>query len=109
MVQLGLTCYNCREYDSCEKPQETPIHLSKERTTMRVCLQELIKRLEENHGNCTEALAKKAVADVDAVSDATVNPDAPNVLQSMMKLAGQRSCKNRKQGCSAVGEGKGYY
>jgi len=83
-VRVTLTCYNCREYGSCEKPQEAPIHLSKERSTMRACLQELIKRLEENHGNCAEALAKKAAAD--AVSAATVNPDAPNVLQAMMKL-----------------------
>jgi hypothetical protein len=45
---------------SCEKPQDAPIHLSKERTTMRACLQELLKRLEENHGNCAEALTKKA-------------------------------------------------
>jgi hypothetical protein len=37
-VRVTLTCYNCREYGSCEKPQETPIHLSKERTTMRACL-----------------------------------------------------------------------
>jgi hypothetical protein len=79
-VRVTLTCYNCREYGSCEKPQEAPIHLSKERSTMRACFQELIKRLEENHGNCGEALAKKASAD--AVSAATVNPDAPNVLQA---------------------------
>ena len=83
-VRVTLTCYNCREYGSCEKPQEAPIHLSKERTTMRACLQELIKRLEENHGNCAEALAKKAAAD--AASAATVDPDTPNVLQAMMKL-----------------------
>jgi hypothetical protein len=49
-------------------------------------LQELIKRLEENHGNCAEDLAKKAAADADAASAVTVNPDAPNVLQVMMKL-----------------------
>jgi hypothetical protein len=40
--------------------------------------------LEENHGNCAESLAKKAAAD--AASAATVDPDAPNVLQAMMKL-----------------------
>ncbi len=68
-VRVTLTCYNCREYDSCEKPQEAPIHLSKERTTMRTCLHELIKRLEENHGNCDEALTKKAASD--SVSGAT--------------------------------------
>ncbi len=83
-VRVTLTWYNCREYGSCEKPQETQIHLSKERSTMRAFLQELIKRLEENHGNCAEALANKAAAD--AASAATVNPDEPNVLQAMMKL-----------------------
>jgi hypothetical protein len=51
---------------------------------MRACLQELLKRLEENHGNCAEALTKKAAADAD--SAATVDPGAPNVLQAMMKL-----------------------
>ncbi len=86
-VRVTQTCYNCREYGSCEKPQEAPIHLSKERTTMRACLQELIKRLEENHGNCAESLVKKAKKAVDDdVSTATVNPDTPNVLQAMMKL-----------------------
>ena len=40
-VRVTLTCYNCREYGSCEKPQEAPIHLTKEHTTMHACLQEL--------------------------------------------------------------------
>ena len=31
-VRVSLTCYNYREYVRCEKPQEEPIHLSKERT-----------------------------------------------------------------------------
>ncbi len=39
-VRVTLTCYNCREYGSCEKPQEAPIHLTKERTTMHACLHE---------------------------------------------------------------------
>jgi len=34
-VRVTLTCYNYREYVSYEKPQEAPIHLSKEFTTMR--------------------------------------------------------------------------
>ena len=57
--RVTLTCYNCREYVSREKPQEAPIHLSKEHSTMRACLQELIKPLEENHGNCLKLLPKK--------------------------------------------------
>ena len=47
-------------------------------------MQELLKRLQDRHVDCAEALAKKAAAD--AASAATVNPDAPNVLQAMMKL-----------------------
>jgi hypothetical protein len=40
-VRVTLTYYNCREYGSCEKPQEAPIYLTKERTTMHVYLQDL--------------------------------------------------------------------
>ena len=88
-VRVTLTCYNCREYGSCEKPQKAPIHLTKERTTMHACLQELRKRLQQNHGNCAEALTKKAAAD--AASAATVSLDTPNVLQAMMQLEQAKS------------------
>ncbi len=47
-------------------------------------MQELLKRLQDRHVDCAEVVAKKAAAD--AVSASTVNPDAPNVLQAMMKL-----------------------
>jgi hypothetical protein len=47
---------------------------------MRACLQELLKRLEEKHGKCAEALTNKAAADAQA--GAAVH--SPNVLQSMM-------------------------
>ncbi len=50
-------------YCNCEKPQETPIHLSKECTTMFTWLWEWWKRLEENHINCSEDLTKKTVVD----------------------------------------------
>ena len=46
-------------YVSCEKPQEEPIHLSKDHTPMRVWLEELRKRLEENHDKYAEVLTKK--------------------------------------------------
>ena len=39
---------------------------------------------EEHHGNCAKTLTKKAAAD--AASAATVSPDTPNVLQTMMQL-----------------------
>ena len=48
------------------------------------CLQELLKRLQDRHVECAQALTKKAAADAQAA--ATVNPDTPNVLQAMMKL-----------------------
>ncbi len=47
-------------------------------------MQELLKRLQDRHVDCAETVAKKAAAD--ASSTGTVNPDAPNVLQAMMKL-----------------------
>jgi hypothetical protein len=79
-VRVTLTCYNCREYGSCAQPEETPIHLSKERTTMRACLQELLKRLQEKHGKCAEALTNKTAADAQSAADV----HTPNVLQAMM-------------------------
>jgi hypothetical protein len=70
-------------------------------------LQELLSRLQDRHVDCAEAVAKKAVADV--ASTATVDPDTPYVLQSMMKLEQVKiSRENRKQDCSGDGEGKGY-
>jgi hypothetical protein len=47
-------------------------------------LQELLKRLQDRHVQCAEAVAKKGAAD--AASAAAVSPDAPNVLQAMMQL-----------------------
>jgi hypothetical protein len=52
---------------------------------------ELLKRLQDRHVDCAEAVAKKAAAD--AVSTATVDPDTPNVLQAMMLF---QQVKNRK-------------
>jgi hypothetical protein len=80
-----LSCALCRWYDSCGKGQEQAVQLSRERTTLLACLQELRKSLQDRHGfRFSEAVGKKAAAD--AVSAATMNPDAPNVLQAMMKL-----------------------
>jgi hypothetical protein len=49
---------------------------------MRACLQELRKRLEENHGKCAESLTKKAAVDAQTVVD--VSAHTPNVMQVMM-------------------------
>jgi hypothetical protein len=43
-------------------------------------LQELLKRLQEKHGKCAEALTQKAVADAQAAD--TVH--TPSVLEAMM-------------------------
>ena len=83
--RVTLTCFACREYDSCGKKQEASVHISGERPTLLACLQELRKRLEENHVGCAEALAKKAAA------------DKPNVMQTMMLLQQARFCAKAAQ------------
>ena len=77
-----LKCVSCPV--CCGKKQEPPVQLSRDRKSELACLQQLLKRLQDRHVDCAEVLAKKAAAD--AASAATVNPDAPNVLQAMMKL-----------------------
>jgi hypothetical protein len=100
-VRVTLTCYNCREYGSCEKPQEEPIHLSKDHTTIRVCLQVLPKRLEENHGNYAEVLTKKAAAD--AASAATSGSAlASHLLQQGLGYAAHRH--DDSAGCCDVSQ-----
>ena len=47
-------------------------------------MQELLKRLQDRHDECAQAVAKKAAADV--TSTATVSPDTPNVIQTIMQL-----------------------
>ncbi len=86
-----LSCVLCRWYYSCGKGQEQAVQLSRERTMLIACLQELRKRLQDRHGfRCAQAVAKKAAAD--AASAATVSPDTPNVLQAMMQLRQAKTC-----------------
>jgi hypothetical protein len=87
---VTLRCPSCEEYGSCGKKQEPPVQVSSVHPTELACLQELLKRLQDRHVNCAEAVAKKAAAD--AASAATVDPDAPNVLQAMMLF---QQAKNR--------------
>ena len=77
-----LKCASCPS--CCGKRQEAPVQVSSVHPTELACLQELLKRLQDRHVDCAEAVAKKAAAD--AASAATVDPDAPNVLQAIMKL-----------------------
>ena len=60
-------------------------------------MQELLKRLQDRHVQCAEAVAKKGAAD--AASAAAVSPDAPNVLQAMMQL---QQAKNRAEAANKV-------
>ncbi len=82
-----LKCASCP--GCCGKKQEPPVQLSRDRKSELACLQELLKRLQDRHVDCAEALAKKAAAD--ATSAATVNPDAPNVLEAMVQLEQART------------------
>ena len=47
-------------------------------------MKELLKRLQDRHVECAEAVAQKSAADAQAVAD--VSPDAPNVIQTMMEF-----------------------
>jgi hypothetical protein len=69
-VRVTLTCYNCREYGSCEKPQEAPVHLSKERSTMRACLQELQAMMKLEQANARATTANKVVLEAEKEKDA---------------------------------------
>ncbi len=79
---VSLTCSVCEEYDSCGKKQEPPVQVSSVHPTELACLEELLKRLQDRHVDYVESVPKKAAADADSAD--TVDPDAPNVLQTMM-------------------------
>jgi hypothetical protein len=82
--QVSLRYSSCEEYGSCGKKQEPPVQVSSRHPTLFACLEELLKRLQDRHVECVEAVAQKASTDVD--STATETPDAQNVLQTMMQL-----------------------
>ncbi len=56
-----LKCASCP--DCCGKKQEPPVQLSRDRKSELACLRELLKRLQDRHVDCAEAVAKKAAAD----------------------------------------------
>ena len=60
--QVSLSCSRCQEYDSCPKKQETAVRRSRVHPTELTCLQELLKRLQDRHVECAEAVAKKGAA-----------------------------------------------
>jgi len=57
--QVSLRCCCCEEYGTCGKKQEPPVQVSSRHHTLHACLQELLKRLQEKHGKCAEALTNK--------------------------------------------------
>jgi hypothetical protein len=81
---VSLTCSACEEYDRCGKKQDPPVQVPSVHPTDLVCWYELLKRPQDRHVDCPEAVAKKAAVDV--TSTDTVDADTPNVLQAMMKF-----------------------
>ncbi len=87
--RVTLRCSPCEEYGSCGKKQEPPVQVSSVHPTELACLKELLRRLQDRHVDCAEAVAKKAAADT--ASAVTVSPDTPNVLQAMIQLKEAKS------------------
>jgi hypothetical protein len=81
--RVSLRCPSREEYGNCGKKQEPPVQVSSGQPTLHACLQELLKRLQEKHGKCAEALTKKASAD----AQVTAVVHTPNVIQTMMLLS----------------------
>jgi hypothetical protein len=79
---VGATLKCASSPVSSGKRQEAPVQLSRDRKTELARLQELLKRLQNRHVDCAEALTKKATADAQAA--AALSPDTPNVMQTMM-------------------------
>ena len=61
--RVSLRCFSSEEYVRCGKKQETLVQVSIRHPTELVYLQELLKRLQDRHVQCAEAVAKKAAAD----------------------------------------------
>jgi hypothetical protein len=56
--QASLSCSRCQEYGSCPKKQQPAVRLSRVHTTELAWLEELLKRLQDRHGECARAVAK---------------------------------------------------
>ena len=57
--RVSLRCFAYEEYVSCGKKQEPPVQVSSRHPTELACLQELLKRLQDRHVECAQAVAKK--------------------------------------------------
>ena len=74
---VSLRYSACEEYDICDKKQESPVQISSRNPTDLVRFQELLKRLQDRHVDCAEALTKKVASDVQAT--AAVSAGTPSV------------------------------
>ena len=81
--QVSLSCSRCQEYGSCHKKQEPAVRLSSTHPTELACLQELLKRLQDRHVECAEALTTKAAADAQAA--AAVSPDRSALTRTVLQ------------------------
>jgi hypothetical protein len=79
--QVSLSFSRWQEYSSCHKKQEPGVRLSSRHPTELACFQELLKRLQDRHVDCAEALTKKAATDAQA--PAAVSEGTPSVLEAM--------------------------
>jgi hypothetical protein len=71
--RVSLRCSVCEEYGICGKKQESPVQVSNRHPTLIACLQDLLKRLQDRHGEFSQT--------VDTSEKATV--DTPNVMETM--------------------------
>ena len=83
---VTLRCPSCEECGSCGKKQEPPVQVSSVHPTELACLQELLKRLQDRHVNCADAVAKKAAADAEAVPKKLLPMDVPGCLRSKLTV-----------------------
>jgi hypothetical protein len=86
--QVSLRYPASEEYGNCGKKQKPPVQVFSVHPTEFACLEELLKRLQHRHVDCTEAVTKKA--DVDSASS-SVSPDTPDVMQAMIQIQQAKS------------------
>ena len=73
-------------HSSCGKPQETPVLLTKSRTTLLACLEELRNHIEQRHGTeCVKAVHAFASADLTSTVAQGSSTCAPSATHVMMR------------------------
>jgi hypothetical protein len=101
-----LKCSSCPEY--CERRQEAPVQLSRDRKTELACLQDLLKRLQDRHFDCAEALTKKTVSDVQATAAVSAGtPSVDDVVPAGQKTRTSRARLRKSHARSGEGRKEG--